>query len=99
MRKLCVIGWRPLGRQPWYFRGDQRREIYLPKITEELISQGSVPGWFEELHLARVFEMPIVLEDKSFHRDIDRSRFWIYDYDGQILPTQVFRRIERPRWR
>lgn len=102
MRPLCVIGWRPAGRTPLYFRGDNRYKIYLPFISDELIYRKEregqqVSGWVTDVGFARVFEVPVTLEEKSFAKNFIMDRFVIYPYDGEILPFQIFRPIKRPR--
>jgi hypothetical protein len=96
MRKLCVLCWRPWKREALYFRGDDRYEIYLPYISEKLVERGQAKGWVEDVNYARVFETPILLEERSFAKQFIKEQFFIAPYEYAILPGQIFRPIRRP---
>lgn len=96
MRNLCVLGWRPHGHEPLYFRGDERYEVYLPFISDELIQKGLVRGWHENIAKARVFEVPVLLTARSFARGFLSDRLRIYPYEDVVLSTQIFKPIRRP---
>ena len=103
MANYFVVGWHPDGSQPFFFRGDNRYEIFLPYISERLIKKldgGSPPGWVPNPDYARVFTYPFDWESVKFskHMDaIDRGRCKDWKYHGKILITQIFWPIKRPR--
>ena len=97
MRKLGIIGWRPFRRPPLYFRGDYRYEIFLPYLSDERVAEGLVEGWVEDSRVARVFELPIVFTKRSFAKGLDLERLTIFPYSGELLSSQFFHPIKRPR--
>ena len=102
MRNLCLIAWRPFARDAIFFRGDDRFEIYLPYISDAMVKRGELNGWVRNEEHARVFEVPILFNERSFAKGFDKERFLISPYQGSILPTQIFRPLKRPenpfRW-
>ncbi|MES2006837.1 MAG: hypothetical protein V4436_01880 [Patescibacteria group bacterium] len=95
MKKFFVIAWRPNGQAPYFFRGDDRYEIFLPYISEEITSR----GWVKDIERARVFDTFPDFGPKSLAKNIDAERLRIFPYEGEILPTQVVRPTRRPRRR
>ena len=87
-----LIAWRPLGSSPFFFRGDNRYEIYLPYISEEVVSR----GWVRDVAYARVFGAFPDFSEKSFAKNFDVERLRIFPYKGDILSTQILRPTQRP---
>jgi hypothetical protein len=95
MKKLFVIAWRPKGQAPYFFRGDNRYEIFLPYISQEFVSE----GWVRSIEHARVFDIFPDFGPKSLAKNIDAERLRIFSYDGEILPSQIKRPTRRPSHR
>ncbi len=95
MPKFFVVAWRPPGKKPYFFRGDNRYEIFLPYISEEHVSR----GWVTDIEYARVFEAFPVFDRRSFSRNFNAERMRVFEYEGEILPTQIVRPIKRPSQR
>jgi len=106
----CVIGWRPFGQTPWFFRGGGESQLYLPLITDRLVEVVSSPnargiartecnGWVTHVESARVFDVPVCFDTRrSFHPTLDLERLNVFPYVGDLLPTQIYRPL-RPRLR
>ncbi len=92
MKKYFVIAWRPNGQAPYFFRGDNRYEIFLPYISKEVVSK----GWVSNIEHARVFETFPDFGPKSLAKNIDTERLRIFTYEGELLPTQIVRPTHRP---
>jgi hypothetical protein len=93
MRNLCVLTWRPYQRGPLFFRGDDRTEVYLPFISDELLRErGRAKGWVEDIGYARVFEVPVVIDPKrGASKRFLWDRFTIQPYREELYATQIFR--------
>jgi len=91
--RYFVITWRPPGGELYFFRGDSRYEIFLPYISEKVVSR----GWVRDEAYARVFDGFPVFTSRSFAKNFIMSRLNVYPYKGQIQPTHILRPIRRPQ--
>ncbi len=94
MPKYYIIGWRPTGKTPFFFRGDNRWEIYLP-FTD---ISGPHKGWTINIEYARVFSTFPDFGPKSVSKGLDVIQLKVYSYDRELLPTQMLRPTKRPRY-
>jgi hypothetical protein len=92
MANYHVITWRAPGGCLWFFRGDNRYEIFLPYISEGVVSR----GWVADEAQARVFEGFLSIDTFSLARNFDARRLNVYPYEGPLLKTQLFK---EPRWK
>lgn len=88
-----VISWRAPGRERYFFRGDSRYEIFLPYISAEVVSQ----GWVKDIAHARVFDAFPVFTRTSFAKNFMEGYLRVFPYTAELLPTQIFRPMQRPR--
>jgi hypothetical protein len=93
MGRYFVITWRTLGGDLYFFRGDNRYEIFLPFISAGIISK----GWVREEEYARVFNSFPVFTGNSFAKNFPADRLKVYPYEKEIMPTQIVRPTHRPR--
>ena len=93
MKKHFVIAWRPVGREPYFFRGDNRYRIFLPYISEDVASR----GWVKNIEYARIFDTFPDFDRRSYSKHFHTERLRIFLYEKEILPTQVVRPTKRPR--
>ena len=93
MPRYYVIGWRPHGKLPYFFRGDNRHEIFLPFVSND----GPTEGWVDDIVYARIFETFPCLDTKSISKHLDASRIEVYPHEEKLLPTQIFRPLKRPK--
>ncbi len=83
MNGCFVITWRPPGGILYFFRGDNRYEIFLPYISANKVSQ----GWVRKEEYARVFTTFPVFTAKSLAKNFDVTRLKVYPYEKELLPT------------
>ena len=93
MVRRFVIAWRPPGGKPLFFRGDNRYEIFLAYISDDVTSSR---GWVKDVEHARVFDTFPDFNRRSFAKNFNAERLRIFPYDGELLPTQVTRPTRRP---
>jgi len=87
-----VITWRAPGQRLWFFRGDNRYEIFLPYISESVV----LKGWVDDEAYARVFEGFLSIDTFSLAKNFNAGRLNVYLYKKPLQPTQLF---IPPRWK
>jgi len=95
MSRYFVITWRAPGGDIYFFRGDNRYEIFLPYISEKIVSK----GWVRKEEYARVFDSFPVFTRTSFAKNFPADRMKVYPYEKEIMSTQIVRPTSRPRSR
>ena len=88
-----VITWRCPGGELYFFRGDNRREIFLPYISKEVVRR----GWVKDERYARIFDIFPVFTHSSFAKNFEVDRLRIFPYEKPIQRTQILRPTKRPR--
>jgi hypothetical protein len=86
-QRFYVITYRT-GGKVYFFRGDQRYAIYLPKCPG--------PGWVEEVAFARIFVRPPDFDQDSIHGSLQGQDIHVCYYEQPISHTQVLRPTTRP---
>jgi hypothetical protein len=94
MHKYLVITWRQPGGPTYFFRGDNRREIFLPYISADFVGK----GWVEDHRYARLFDTFPIFSRQSFAKSFDMERMRVFTYDTEVLPTHLLRSVRRPPW-
>jgi len=87
-----VITWRAPGGDLYFFRGDNRYEIFLPYISAEKVSK----GWVKKEEHARVFTTFPDFTRTSLAKNFNADRLKVYPYVKEIMPTQLVRPTRRP---
>ena len=90
-----IIVWRAPGAEPYFFRGDNRYELYLPQISSSSVSR----GWVRDERYARIFDGAVEFTSRTCSPTLNVSRLKVYPYEKPLLPTQIFRPLRRPRHR
>ncbi len=89
-QRFYVITYRFEGKV-FFFRGDNRYAIYLPKFPG--------PGWVETEKEARLFvELPD-FGPKSLSVHVDGSKVSVHPYEGLVGRKNVIRPTRRPQRR
>ncbi|MFM2339873.1 MAG: hypothetical protein RLZZ360_509 [Candidatus Parcubacteria bacterium] len=87
-QRFFVITYRSEGNV-FFFRGDNRYAIYLPKFPG--------PGWVESVTEARLFVAPPDFGPKSISKSIVGEKVKIYPYEGMVHRNNVIRPTRRPQ--
>lgn len=87
-QRFYVITYRT-GGKVYFFRGDQRYAIYLPKCPG--------PGWVRSAEAARLFVLPPDFGPKSLSPLLDGDSVSVHFFDGPVGRTNVIRSTRRPQ--
>ena len=93
MTRYFIITWRCPGGKSYFFRGDDRREIFLPYISAAVVQK----GWVMDERYARIFDTFPVFLRTSLAKNFIVERLRVFHYDKEILPTQILRPTRRIR--
>ncbi len=87
-QRFWVIGYRPPGQAPLFFRGDNRYAVWLPALASD--------GWTDNVLEARLFVRPPDFLPKSISKTLDASCVAVYPYEGSVSSKHIIRPTVRP---
>ncbi len=87
-QRFWVIGYRPPGQAPLFFRGNGRYAVTLPSLESD--------SWVKDILYARLFVRPPDFLPNCISKTLDATCVAVYPYEGSVDHNHVIMPTVRP---